>query len=79
MGLESEVAVQLPLPSPDMFVTRAWASKTKGQSVCIIEVKTGETFQLFSAGKNDQGLLGQGGKVKECKSFTKLDYNSSSL
>jgi len=31
--------------------------------------------QLYSAGKNDQGLLGQGGKIKEKKHFTPLAYD----
>lgn len=32
-------------------------------------------MQIWSAGKNDQGLLGHGGKVKESKAFAPLKYD----
>jgi len=41
-----------------MFVTRAWASRTREQNMCLIEVKDGDRLQLYSIGKNEKGLLG---------------------
>jgi len=44
--------------------------------MALIEVKTGSgQLQLYSVGKNEFGLLGQGGKIKETKHFTKLDFD----
>jgi len=44
--------------------------------MALIEVQLESGIkQLYSVGKNEQGLLGQGGKVKETKSFVKLDFD----
>lgn len=76
IGLESEVPIQLPLKE-ELHATRAWAGQQgNSQSLAIIEVKNADgDFQLFSAGANEQGLLGQGGKTKETKIFQAVNYD----
>lgn len=79
LGLESEVPVQLPVPE-DLFVTRCWASASHDMQLALIECrnKAGE-LRLYSAGKNDQGLLGQGQRLKEKKHFAPLDYDHKTV
>lgn len=75
MGLDSDVPVQLPIKD-DMSVTRTWCSNSSQQPCAIIEVVNPDgDKQLWSVGKNEQGLLGQGGKIKETKIFNPLAYN----
>lgn len=44
----------------------------------MVQTEKGET-QLWSAGKNESGCLGQGGKIKESKRFCRLAYDSSAI
>lgn len=75
--MDSEAAVPLHLPIENgALVKRVWASSIKDQQLALIEVQLESGMrQLYSVGKNEQGLLGQGGKVKETKSFVKLDFD----
>lgn len=42
----------------------------------LVEVKNKDgDLMLLSAGKNEQGLLGQGGKIKETKIFNAVAYD----
>lgn len=46
------------------------------QELIFIEIEIEEGVrQIWSAGKNEQGLLGHGGKVKESKTFAPLAYD----
>jgi hypothetical protein len=46
----------------------------------MIEVKTSSgQRQIYTVGKNEQGLLGQGGKIKETKTFAKLDMDFAKI
>jgi hypothetical protein len=63
-------------------VKRVWASRAKGgEELIFIEVELDEnTRQIWSRGKNEQGLLGQGGKVKESnKNFAPLSYDHTKV
>jgi alpha-tubulin suppressor-like RCC1 family protein len=75
-GMESEVPLVLPVKD-DAKVLRAWAScATQNQELVIIEVELKDGgIQLWSAGRSEQGLLGQGGKTKETKVFAPLAYD----
>jgi len=44
----------------------------------LVKNAKGQT-QLYSAGKNESGTLGQGKEVKESKAFTKLTYDSEAV
>jgi alpha-tubulin suppressor-like RCC1 family protein len=81
-GIDSEVCVTLPITSKEgpLFVMKAWASQVKEEQMALVQCKTASgEIQLWSIGKNESGTLGLGGKVKETKVFTKLDYDSSAL
>jgi alpha-tubulin suppressor-like RCC1 family protein len=79
-GMESEVPLVLPVKD-DAKVLRAWAScATQNQELVIIEVELKDGgIQLWSAGRSEQGLLGQGGKTKETKVFAPLAYDHKNI
>lgn len=69
----------IPIPLKEgVKVLKAYCSNSK-QPTAILKVKiesTGEE-QLWSAGKHEQGLLGQGLGVKSSKVFKPLKYDSA--
>ena len=75
-GMESETPLLIPIKDQKK-VRRVWASKANmSQELIFIEVEIEEGVrQIWSAGKNEQGLLGHGGKVKESKTFAPLAYD----
>jgi hypothetical protein len=70
----------VPVPLKDgVKAVRAYASMSHGQPLAIIKVKVDGEEQLWSAGRNEQGLLGQGGQVKISKVFKPLKYDSAKI
>lgn len=80
IGLQSEgTIISIPIKE-DVKVLRCYSSTTNKKYSAIIKVKLDNgTEQLWSAGKNDFGLLGQGPGVISSKSFKPLAYDSSAI
>jgi alpha-tubulin suppressor-like RCC1 family protein len=75
--------VELKLPK-DMLARRVWAPGTVADSenaVVYLELEdlTTKKKQIYSAGKSEKGMLGQGDKVKTCSEFTKIYYESDEI
>lgn len=70
--------LNVPMPA-GLTAVKVWTPQVPTeQEVAIVMCKneTGES-QLWSFGTSNEGLLGQGTKVKESKQLGKLDYDSS--
>lgn len=75
LGLESETPIHIPMKD-EAQVKRTWCSNATELPCIIVEVVNKDgNLQLFSAGKNEQGLLGQGNKIKDTKLFAPLSYD----
>lgn len=59
-------------------VQRVWACTFRSEILALIEVKTSNGIEYYSAGISEFGLLGQGtndksDKIKDSKPFGRLD------
>jgi len=60
----------LPVPAGIGKIVKAYSSSTKEQQICILQADDGTDIpKFYSAGKAENGLLGQGGKTREAKTF----------
>lgn len=70
--------IQVPLKE-GVKAVKAYASMSHGQPLALLKVSVGVEEQLWSAGKNEQGLLGQGPGIKSSKVFKTLKYDSAAI
>jgi alpha-tubulin suppressor-like RCC1 family protein len=79
----SKDPIELKLPQGTLC-RRAWApgGPDSESSACAFveleECKTGKKH-IYSAGKSEKGMLGQGDRVKESREFNKIFYESDDL
>ncbi len=80
IGLQSEAQIiQIPIKD-DVKVLRCYCSAANKKFLAIIKVRLENgTEQLWSAGKNDQGLLGQGSGIVSSKTFKPLAYDNTAI
>jgi len=75
--IESNEASQLALPK-GKICKRVWAADSLKQKLCVAfleleDTKSG-TRRLYSIGKSEGGMLGQGQDVHVCKAMQEMDY-----
>lgn len=80
IGLDCNQKI-IPIPLKDgVKVLKAYCSMSKKQPLAFIKVKLENgDVAIWSAGRNEQGLLGQGSLVKTSKVFKPLKYDSASI
>jgi alpha-tubulin suppressor-like RCC1 family protein len=70
--------IQVPLKEGTKAI-KAYASMSHGQPLALLKVNAEGQEQLWSAGKNEQGLLGQGPGIKSSNVFNSLKYDSAAI
>lgn len=83
LDLASKDPVELKLPQGTQC-RRVWAPAgpdSEGSACAFVELEESKTGNkhIYSAGKSEKGLLGQGDKAKESKEFKKISYESDDL
>lgn len=76
----SQTPIQLKKPK-DTMAKRCWVNKSGESYVAFVEFEHTETKKrhIYSAGKSEYGLLGQGDKVTESRSFKKIVYANDKI
>lgn len=76
----SKDAVKLKLPAGQLC-RRAWAGKAAASPCAFVELEDAETKEksIYSAGRSEKGLLGQGVNIKESREFKQIAYESKDL
>jgi len=80
IGQESNTPKQLKLPRGQLC-RRAWAATGTESPCAFIELEDSEagTKAIYSAGRSEKGLLGQGVNVKESKDFKKIQLGAKDV
>lgn len=76
----SETPIQVKKPK-EMLAKRCWANKFSDSHVAFVEFEDQETKKkyIYSAGFSENGLLGQGDKIKESREFKKINYLNENI